>query len=47
MNEAMRDWVTNVDTTYYIIGAIAGLHPYPLLVRDFQAIIGKEARIQH
>ena len=47
MNEAMRDWVTNVDTTYYIIGTVAGPHPYPLLVRDFQAIIGKEARIQH
>ena len=47
MNEAMRDWVTNVDTTYYIIGTVAGPHPYPLLVRDFQAIIGKEARLQH
>lgn len=47
MNEAMRDWVTNVDSTYYIIGTVAGPHPYPLLVRDFQAIIGKEARIQH
>ena len=44
---AMRDWVTNVDSTYYIIGTVAGPHPYPLLVRDFQAIIGKEARIQH
>ena len=41
MNEAMRDWVTNVDSTYYIIGTVAGPHPYPLLVRDFQAIIGK------
>ena len=47
MNEAMRDWVTNVDSTYYIIGTVAGPHPYPLLVRDFQAIIGKDARIQH
>jgi tryptophan synthase beta chain len=47
MNEAMRDWVTNVDTTYYIIGTVAGPHPYPLLVRDFQAIIGKETRVQH
>ncbi|SIR83701.1 tryptophan synthase, beta chain [Moraxella cuniculi DSM 21768] len=47
MNEAMRDWVANVDSTYYIIGTVAGPHPYPLLVRDFQAIIGREARIQH
>lgn len=47
MNEAMRDWVTNVDTTYYIIGTVAGPHPYPMLVRDFQAIIGKEAKVQH
>ncbi|ELA08016.1 tryptophan synthase subunit beta [Moraxella macacae 0408225] len=47
MNEAMRDWVTNVDTTYYVIGTVAGPHPYPLLVRDFQAIIGREARLQH
>ena len=47
MNEAMRDWVANVDTTYYIIGTVAGPHPYPMLVRDFQAIIGREARIQH
>lgn len=47
MNEAMRDWVTNVDSTYYIIGTVAGPHPYPLLVRDFQAIIGREARVQH
>lgn len=43
MNEAMRDWVTNVDTTYYIIGTCAGPHPYPMLVRDFQSIVGKEA----
>lgn len=47
MNEAMRDWVTNVDNTYYIIGTVAGPHPYPLLVRDFQSIIGREAREQH
>lgn len=46
MNEAMRDWVTNVDTTYYIIGTAAGPHPYPKLVRDFQSIIGREARRQ-
>ncbi len=46
MNEAMRDWVTNVDTTYYIIGTVAGPHPYPLLVRDFQSVIGREAREQ-
>ncbi|MFW2177579.1 MULTISPECIES: tryptophan synthase subunit beta [unclassified Moraxella] len=47
MNEAMRDWVTNVDSTYYVIGTVAGPHPYPMLVRDFQAIIGKEAKQQH
>lgn len=46
MNEAMRDWVTNVDSTYYIIGTVAGPHPYPQLVRDFQSIIGREARRQ-
>lgn len=46
MNEAMRDWVTNVDDTFYIIGTVAGPHPYPLLVRDFQSIIGREAREQ-
>ncbi|PCI42781.1 MAG: tryptophan synthase subunit beta [Moraxellaceae bacterium] len=46
MNEAMRDWVTNVDNTYYIIGTAAGPHPYPKLVRDFQSIIGREARRQ-
>lgn len=46
MNEAMRDWVTNVDTTFYIIGTVAGPHPYPMLVRDFQSIIGREAREQ-
>lgn len=47
MNEAMRDWVTNVDNTYYIIGTVAGPHPYPMLVRDFQSVIGREARAQH
>ncbi len=46
MNEAMRDWVTNVDTTYYIIGTAAGPHPYPLLVREFQSVIGREAKRQ-
>ena len=46
LNEALRDWVTNVDDTFYIIGTAAGPHPYPQLVRDFQAIIGREARAQ-
>ncbi|MDH5612847.1 MAG: tryptophan synthase subunit beta [Gammaproteobacteria bacterium] len=46
LNEAMRDWVTNVDDTFYIIGTVAGPHPYPAMVRDFQAIIGREARRQ-
>jgi tryptophan synthase beta chain len=46
LNEAMRDWVTNVDNTFYIIGTVAGPHPYPAMVRDFQAVIGREARIQ-
>jgi len=46
MNEAIRDWVTNVRHTHYIIGSVAGPHPYPMLVRDFQAVIGKEARAQ-
>ncbi len=46
MNEAMRDWVTNVDDTFYIIGTAAGPHPYPQLVRDFQCVIGREARAQ-
>ena len=46
MNEAMRDWVTHVDDTFYIIGTVAGPHPYPQLVRDFQSIIGREARQQ-
>ncbi|HEY3698109.1 MAG TPA: tryptophan synthase subunit beta [Spongiibacteraceae bacterium] len=46
MNEALRDWVTNVDNTFYIIGTVAGPHPYPKLVRDFQAVIGREAKAQ-
>jgi tryptophan synthase beta chain len=46
MNEALRDWATNVDNTYYIIGTVAGPHPYPRLVRDFQCIIGRETRAQ-
>jgi len=46
MNEALRDWVTNVDNTFYIIGTVAGPHPYPAMVRDFQSIIGKETREQ-
>ena len=46
MNEALRDWVTNVDDTFYIIGTVAGPHPYPMLVRDFQSVIGREARTQ-
>ncbi|MEE9492920.1 MAG: tryptophan synthase subunit beta [Gammaproteobacteria bacterium] len=46
LNEAMRDWVTNIDDTFYIIGTVAGPHPYPAMVRDFQAIIGREARAQ-
>ncbi|PRB82151.1 tryptophan synthase subunit beta [Pseudomonas sp. MYb185] len=46
MNEAMRDWVTNIDDTFYIIGTVAGPHPYPQLVRDFQCVIGREAREQ-
>ncbi|MCA1805085.1 MAG: tryptophan synthase subunit beta [Xanthomonadaceae bacterium] len=46
LNEAMRDWVTNVDNTFYIIGTVAGPHPYPAMVRDFQAVIGREARAQ-
>lgn len=46
LNEAMRDWVTHVDDTFYIIGTVAGPHPYPAMVRDFQAVIGREAREQ-
>jgi tryptophan synthase beta chain len=46
LNEAMRDWVTNVDSTFYIIGTVAGPHPYPMLVRDFQSVIGRECLTQ-
>ena len=46
INEAMRDWVTNIDTTYYLIGSVMGPHPYPMMVRDFQKIIGEEAKQQ-
>ena len=47
VNEAMRDWVTNIDTTYYLLGSVMGPHPYPTMVRDFQKIIGEEAKRQH
>ncbi len=46
MNEAIRDWVTNVENSYYLIGSVAGMHPYPMMVRDFQSVIGREARDQ-
>ncbi len=46
LNEAMRDWVTNVDDTFYIIGTVAGPHPYPMMVRDFQSVIGEECKVQ-
>jgi tryptophan synthase beta chain len=46
LNEALRDWVTNIDNTFYIIGTVAGPHPYPAMVRDFQAILGRESRAQ-
>ncbi|WP_042272783.1 tryptophan synthase subunit beta [Paraburkholderia heleia] len=46
LNEAMRDWVTNVENTFYIIGTVAGPHPYPMMVRDFQRVIGDECRVQ-
>jgi tryptophan synthase beta chain len=46
LNEAMRDWVTNVDDTFYIIGTVAGPHPYPMMVRDFQSVIGEECLVQ-
>jgi len=46
LNEAMRDWVTNIENTFYIIGTVAGPHPYPMMVRDFQAVIGVESKIQ-
>ncbi len=47
MNEALRDWVTNIRDTFYVIGTVAGPHPYPMMVRDFQSVIGTEARQQH
>src|SRR3970040_2475835 len=46
LNEAMRDWVTNVESTFYIIGTVAGPHPYPMMVRDFNSIVGKECVVQ-
>ncbi len=46
MNDAMRDWVANVDDTFYIIGTVAGPHPYPMMVRDFQSVIGEESKVQ-
>ena len=46
INEALRDWVTNVDETYYLLGSALGPHPYPLMVRDFQSVIGRESREQ-
>ncbi|HVB48951.1 MAG TPA: tryptophan synthase subunit beta, partial [Burkholderiales bacterium] len=46
LNEAMRDWVTNVENTFYIIGTVAGPHPYPMMVRDFQSVIGEECKTQ-
>jgi len=46
INEAMRDWVTNVETTHYVLGSVLGAHPYPMIVRDFQSVIGREARVQ-
>ncbi|MDK6080108.1 tryptophan synthase subunit beta [Massilia varians] len=46
LNEAMRDWVTNIESTFYIIGTVAGPHPYPMMVRDFQSVIGEECRVQ-
>src|ERR1700676_1074131 len=46
INEAMRDWVTNVSSTHYLLGSVLGAHPYPTMVRDFQSVIGREAREQ-
>src|SRR5258708_8046392 len=46
LNEAMRDWVTNVESTFYIIGSVAGPHPYPMMVRDFQSVIARECLVQ-
>src|SRR6185369_875745 len=45
-NEALRDWVTNVQSTFYVIGSVVGPHPYPMIVRDFQSVIGREVRAQ-
>jgi tryptophan synthase beta chain len=47
INEALRDWVTNLESTYYLIGSVVGPHPYPMIVRDFQSVIGREIRAQH
>ncbi len=47
MNEALRNWVTYVHSTFYVIGTTAGPHPYPMMVRDFQSVIGRETRYQH
>src|SRR5207237_5529671 len=46
MNEALRNWVAHVDDTFYVIGTVAGPHPYPMMVRDFQSVIGHETRVQ-
>src|SRR5216117_3856844 len=46
MNEALRDWVAHVEDTFYVIGTVAGPHPYPMMVRDFQSVIGRETRVQ-
>ena len=46
LNEAMRDWVTHIEDTFYIIGTVAGPHPYPMMVRDFQSVIGEECKQQ-
>ena len=46
LNEAMRDWVTNISTTFYIIGTVAGPHPYPMMVRDFNSVVGVECKMQ-
>ena len=46
ISEAMRDWTTNVGTTHYLLGSVLGAHPYPMMIRDFQSVIGREARKQ-
>ena len=46
INEALRDWITNVKDTYYLIGSVVGPHPYPMIVRDFQSVIGEEIKSQ-